>query len=60
MEKQQMRDTKDMTDLELSQLLAGSYEQLMLVQQNLAACKSEIALRAEKVKAEEAVEAPKE
>ena len=52
-QKQEMRNTEDMTDLELSQLLSASYDQLMRVQQNLGACKGEIALRAERLKAEE-------
>ena len=65
MEKQQFMDTKDMTDLELSQLTADSYKQLTqimrqtaIIQQNIAACEGEKKLRDEtKDKGAEVIEA---
>ena len=61
MEKEQFRDTNDMTELELAELTADSYKQLTQimnqharVQQNIAACENEKAQRDEKKKAEEA------
>ena len=61
MEKEQFRDTNDMTELELAELTADSYKQLTQimnqtarVQQNIVACENEKAQRDEKKKAEEA------